>query len=1229
MTRTTKILGWSLAALVALLLLVGVAIGTLLGTAGGSRWLLAQAPGVQVDGFQGRLGGRWQAEQLRWNQAQNSVVVERPRLDWSAACLLRMTLCIDELSAASIELVFPPGPEEESSEPFSLPDIQLPLELQVLQVDLGPLRLNGEELLQALQLRADWRRAGLDIRELRVSRTDMDLSLDGRLQPSGAWPLSLKGDAALRIVDEQPWTLQFDVQGELRESLALNVDSAGYLDGNLSGQLQPLATGLPATLKLTLDGFKASPDLPDSLRLDGFVLTAEGELDEGYRLLASGRLAGEGGAVALQLDGLVNQAGARLDRAELVANERQRVGLEGHLDWREALQGEASLKWQEFPWWRLYPLPEQPPVALRTLTAQLQYDAGNYLGHFAAAMSGPAGDFTLKSPVSGDLQRVHLPQLELQAGQGRATGNLAIGFADGIDWRTALELRDVDPSYWLAELPGRLGGTLESQGALRGEQLEASVALAMDGRLRGQPARLQLEASGREARWELPSVNLQLGDNRIQGSGQWAETLQGTLRLDMPQLGQLWPDLAGRLSGDLSIAGTPASPEGRVELQGEAMRYQDNRVQRLQLAANLADGERARIRLTADGLQAGDTELGQLQLNADGTSAAHQAALQLQGGLLNLSLAAEGGLRGGDWRGRLLRAAVDAYQQQWALQQPVAIERLASGRLDLAAHCFVSGPATLCAPNQRLMPDTQLRYRLRDFPLDSLSAYLPDTLAWQGELNADLELELPQAGPSGEVSLDAGPGVLRFREGDTWHDFPYQALALDSRLRPEQVDSRLRFAGGDLGELDVQLRIDPQGAAKPIDGEFSLRDLDISVARPFVPQVDRLQGQLNGTGQLSGTLQSPQLNGDLRLSEAEISGSELPVSFERLQVDVAIEGQRARIDGNWRSGEQGQGRLSGTLDWQQALDLDLRVAGTRLPVVVEPYAQLEVEPDLHLVLAQERLAVSGRIKVPRGDITVRELPPSTVQLSEDTIIVGDEALEPDTPLAIGMDIDVEVGEDRLSFSGFGLTADLAGYLHIGDNLDARGELKLNNGRYRAYGQRLTIRRAQLLFTGVLSQPFLDIEAIRRVPEDDVIAGLRITGSAEQPRVQVFAEPAMSQEQALSYLILGRALGADSGDSNLLANAALSLGLAGSASITGDLAHRLGIDDFQLDTEGSGANTSVVASGRLTERLTLRYGVGVFEPANTVALRYRLTRRIFLEAASGLASSLDLFYRRNF
>ncbi len=159
--------------------------------------------------------------------------------------------------------------------------------------------------------------------------------------------------------------------------------------------------------------------------------------------------------------------------------------------------------------------------------------------------------------------------------------------------------------------------------------------------------------------------------------------------------------------------------------------------------------------------------------------------------------------------------------------------------------------------------------------------------------------------------------------------------------------------------------------------------------------------------------------------------------------------------------------------------------------------------------------------------------------------------------------------------GFGLSADLQGQVHIGDNLDTRGELRLNDGRYSAYGQRLTIRRARLLFAGPIDQPYLDIEAIRQT--GDVIAGIRLSGSAEQPTTQIFSEPAMSQEQALSYLVLGRPLSTTGEDSNMLAQAALGLGLMGSSGLTGDLAKNLGIEDFALDTQGSGSSTAVVAT----------------------------------------------------
>ncbi|MEK0363172.1 translocation/assembly module TamB domain-containing protein [Pseudomonas sp. CBC3] len=1216
--------------LVTLLLLILLAVGALLGTHTGSRWVLGKIPGVEVEQFHGRLGGEWQAERLTWQQGANRAVVDAPRMAWSPMCLLRMTLCIEELVVGDINLQFPPTAEDDApSEPFSLPDVKLPLELRIERIEIGELRLNDVQQLRSLQLRADWRKEGLEISALQVRRDDLSLDLTGRLQPNGDWPLELSGTAAIRSPDEQPWALMLAVNGELRDQLHLNVESQGYLNARLSGQLRPLASELPAQLRMVVERFKATPELPDALRLDTLELSAEGDLEQGYRLVGDGRLQGEGGAVGIALNALVDAKHAEVEALQLDAGEGQRISLNGQADWQEGLTGEAELAWRDFPWRRLYPDVDEPPVALRTLDAQIQYDDGNYLGNFDAALTGPSGEFTLRSPVSGDLEIVHLPQLELQAGQGRAAGNLSVGFADGIDWNTRLDMSELDPSFWVAELPGQLAGTLSSRGTMRDEQLQAEARLDLAGTLRQQPLKLQLEASGQGAAWNVPLVDLHLGDNRIQGSGRWAETLQANLELDLTRLAQLWPDLQGQLAGDLKLAGTPQTPEGTLTLEGSQVAFQQNRIEHLELAASLEQGERGQLRLVADGLRAGDTELGRLQVTGDGSQQAHQADLSLQGPLLDLSLALDGSLRGEDWRGRLLRAELDAQGQQWALQRPASLERLANGRITFGAHCFGSGPATLCAENQRLLPDPQLRYRLRDFPLESLAEHMPDNLNWQGEVNADLSLDLPAAGPSGTIRIDAGPGTLRMRDGDQWLDFPYATLALNSELTPKRVDSHLRFEGGELGELDVRLQIDPSTEAKAISGSFFLSDFDLSVARPFVAQVERLNGQLNGRGELSGSLQAPQVNGELRLSNAEIAGSELPVSFEQLQVRALIEGERVRVDGDWRSGEQGRGAIAGTLNWTDALDLDMRISGSRLPVIVEPYAELEVEPDLRLELAGDQLAVSGKVRVPRGDIQVRDLPPSTVRVSEDAVIVGTEAEDAQTPLAIRMDIDVEVGQDRLRFSGFGLTADLAGYLHIGDNLDARGELNLNNGRYRAYGQRLTIRRAQLLFTGVLSQPFLNIEAIRRIDSDNVIAGLRITGSAEQPRVDVFAEPAMSQEQALSYLVLGRPLGTDSGENNMLAQAALGLGLAGSASITGNVAQRLGIEDFQLDTEGSGTETSVVASGRLTDRLTLRYGVGVFESANTVALRYQLTKRIFLEAASGLASSLDVFYRRNF
>src|SRR3546814_15316251 len=114
-------------------------------------------------------------------------------------------------------------------------------------------------------------------------------------------------------------------------------------------------------------------------------------------------------------------------------------------------------------------------------------------------------------------------------------------------------------------------------------------------------------------------------------------------------------------------------------------------------------------------------------------------------------------------------------------------------------------------------------------------------------------------------------------------------------------------------------------------------------------------------------------------------------------------------------------------------------------------------------------------------------------------------------MAMAMDIDVIVGQEKLAFSGFGLTANVRGQVHIGDNMDTRGELRLNDGRYRAYGQRLTVRRPRLLFAGPIGQPTLDTEDTGQL--DDVIPGIRVRASAETQHHKPFPQPAMPQQQA--------------------------------------------------------------------------------------------------------------------
>jgi translocation and assembly module TamB len=180
-----------------------------------------------------------------------------------------------------------------------------------------------------------------------------------------------------------------------------------------------------------------------------------------------------------------------------------------------------------------------------------------------------------------------------------------------------------------------------------------------------------------------------------------------------------------------------------------------------------------------------------------------------------------------------------------------------------------------------------------------------------------------------------------------------------------------------------------------------------------------------------------------------------------------------------------------------------------------------------------------------------------------------------------------------------------------------GELRIQEGTYKAYGQNLKIERGRLILVGgPLDNPGLDIRAIREV--GDVTAGLHITGELYEPAVAVFSDPAMSETEALSYLVLGRPLPQDDTKEReqvSSASAALALGVGGASLLGERLGEQVGIDEVDVETESATGEVTLKLGTYLTPDLFVGYGRGLANQINSFLVRYRLTKSLSLETES--------------
>lgn len=1240
MRLSYRILKYLVITLLTLFILLSSSLYLFVKTETGSRYLLNFIPGLTVEGSQGTLSNGWTAKKLIWQDETIKVTVINPTLDWYASCLFKVNICIDKLTAEQINIDLTEEQEDSNKKQttdssITLPAINLPVSIYITQVSINKVNLNKQQLINDIELtNAFYQNSTVTFEKLTANYQGKAYAdLQGNIQLTHHWPLQLQGKLQLDNLLQQPWSINVEATGELQKKLLINITSQGYLQAEINGSANVLNEKIPAQLNLIVNDFfpKNVPDLPHSLLIKQLKLNLQGDLQQGYALQSNASFAGNTAPVTLSILGLLTEQGLQLHPLKLNTTEQKLITINGQVAWQPELRADATINLQDFPWQELYPLESPLPVILQNLHATLNYQKDTYQTSIEAKLLGPAGNFSLTTEATGDLKQITLKNLQINTpDKGAITGQAKINFDPTIDWLADLNIKSINPNYWLAELSGLLNGTVHSEGSLINDDINTKTTVDIQGTLRNQKTIIKAQLLAKQQQWKIPELHMQVGNNQLQGHAELNKQLQAQIDLNLPTLHQIYPSLAGNLRGKINITGTLEKPQGNVNLTGQKLAYDQQRINQLQLTAELNQKQQATLQLQTNQINVADANLGNLTINGSGNLNKQQLSVNLTGGIVTLltSISSQQDQKN-NWNIAINQLKIHSYDQNWQTQQPITMKYSNNGSLTINPHCLQSQKATLCAiDQQKILPTPQISYKLANFPLQDLNPWFPKDFNWQGILSANITFKLPKQGPSGiiEISTDKGTFKLRDASDDSWHDFSYKTLSVTSNLTPNKITSNLKFASSSLGDIQAEVELNPLRKNKPIAGNFNIKEFNLKALQPFVPEIEQLTGKVHGQGTISGTLTKPYISGKIAINDGNLMG-DLPITIEQFQFMALVEGEDLNIKGHWKSGKQGAGSIRGHLNWsEEDLDMDITVQGKHLPVVVMPYAELEANTHLKLHMKDNTLFLSGSVDLPKGEIKVRDLPPSTVKPSSDVIIVTNETNDPQhPPFQLNMDIKVSIGDDRVTFSGFGLTSNIKGHLNIGKNLLTQGEISLKDGQYRAYGQRLEIHRARMLFTGSLTDPILDIEAIRIV--GDVTAGLRLTGLASQPTITIFSNPSMNQEQALSYIILGRPM--STGDNNMLAQAAVALGVYGGSSILGEVADKVGIKEFQIDTSTSGDATSVVASGKITNDLSIHYGVNIFNSMNTIMLRYQLTKRLYIEAASGASSSLDLFYKRSF
>ena len=1234
-------------------------LGTLLWlmtTQQGLHLLLQQASsqGLTVQQARGRLLTGVDLQGVRLELGTTTIAAQHLQLRWSLWQLpLLGTLVIDRLKADALVIGTQPTPAAPEK---PLPQIRLPLPISLHHLEITKLsyRVAQQERYGAerIWLAAQASGSTITVQQLALQQPDHHATLAGTIRLQQAYPMRLMLRAGLDHLpgakpDTPPVTLRGNAHGDLQRlqvRLQTTAPQGLSVEGRLSHLLQDIEADAlvrlaPFNMAAWFDGapegsyggaIHIQGDL-DHLQLDARLAVSHSPLGHGAMIISAQKKG----------DALANiQADWHSTSGTLHA--------QGAIASMKTMQAKAMLSWQNLH------LPDAPDWQLDSGTLHLTGSAegfnlrGTSQVTWRRADQAPAAlhaAFTTRIAP----QVVQVTQATLHGFGATMTLQGSMSLQSSMQFALQGALHDVDPGRFSPQWPGLLEALWEAQGHLSPHwQVTASVS-QLHGQLRQRAVRGLIKATVAPGRYQLTALELHSGKAYLQAQGQLNHELSLALQLKAPRLDDLLPQASGSLHIAANLAGPLMWPALRLEANGHDLRYQDWTVKTLHSSGALflpTDNRPGTLRLEALQWRFRSVQIAKLLWQLEGTAKQHRLDLRADGhayGLERTHLILAGGYSGNQWQGILKGLELQhADLGHYTLRQPSTLswsppEGFAIGRL-----CLQQTPMMLCAQGSALgTAQAAVSVSLHQVSLSHFEPLLPTGYHITGKLQGQADLRQEQGRWRGQGHIDLSTGKLTMEDDS--------ATGLPPIVLLDMPAGHLRVAMGKQWRLSSQWHLANQGLLQfqgstndpsgttiktlPIRASLRLQRLPLGFLGAAFPQMAAVDMEANGRLDVDGTMSQPIMKGGLAISQGRCELPALGLEIRDLDLQLhTAQNNRLKLDGALSSGpgrlhvaatgslHQGLWQAQGTIQGKEVLLADI------------PQAHVIGSTNLSITMTPKRLHLAGLLALPKGKLQPALLP-SGVDVSPDEVIVGQQAKQntanQETSIPLSARLHLVAGPD-LAIRAKGvqgkLEGDLTAVVEPGNPAVGVGELRLVEGSYKAYGQELQINTGRVLFTGgPLSNPGLDLQASRAIEGGTV--GLHVRGTVNQPELSLTSDPPLPESDKLAYLLFGRQLSQTSAEeSSMINQGLLNAGVRGSEFLAKMVGKRFGLSDVHVEsTAGMPESSQLVVGRQLGPRLSVGYGIGIFDGLSTAHITYSLTPSLSLRTQAGAETAADLLY----